>query len=411
MRACWTCTMLFCVSAASAGDNWPQFRGPSADGHSDSTGLPLTWSDTENVRWKTAIDGRGWSSPVVWGDQIWLTTATEDGQDMYAVCVAKDTGRIVHQLRVFHNESPAFCHPLNSYASPTPAVESGRVYVHFGSYGTACLRTSDGQVLWTRRDLPCDHFRGPGSSPILFEDKLIVHYDGYDYQYVIAFDKATGKTAWKVDRNHDFGTDDGDLKKAFSTPMVVTVAGQRQLISPGSRATFAYDPHTGREFWRVRFRGFSSTAMPLFGHGLFFLNTGFSRGELFAVRAGGSGDITDTHVQWSTNKGVPSKPSELLVDDCLYMVDDGGTASCLEAKTGATVWSERIRGQYSASPLYADGRIYFFSHDGRCTVIRPGRTYELLATNRLPDGFMASPAVTGKALILRTKTHLYRIER
>lgn len=283
--------------------DWPQLRGPTGDGHGQATNLPVTWSEQESVAWKTPIHGRGWSSPVVWGDQIWLTTAAEDGRQFYAVCVDAKSGQIKHDVHLFDTETPDEIHVTNSYASPTPVIEQDRVYVHFGTYGTACLDTRTGDVLWQRRDLPCNHWRGPGSSPILFEDLLIVHLDGYDLQYVAALDKQTGATRWKTDRNIDYQTDDGDLKKAFCTPIVIEVAGQLQLISPAAKATIAYDPRTGRELWRFRYENHSATARPLFGHGLLFLNSGFSKAELYAIKPGTSGDITDTHVVWKVDRG------------------------------------------------------------------------------------------------------------
>ncbi len=416
-RRVWTATALLAIGlgpAARAGDHWPQFRGPSGDGHSDATGVPREWSETRHVRWKTAIHGRAWSSPVLWGSQVWLTTATKDGKELFAVCVDRDSGKILRDLKVFDVAQPQEIHTFNSYASPTPVIEEGRVYVHFGSAGTACLDTAAGQVLWTRRDLPCNHYRGPGSSPILFRDLLVVHFDGYDVQYVVALDRKTGKTVWKTDRSNDFGgTEDGDFKKAFSTPLVIEAAGRLQLISPGSRAAMAYDPLTGRELWQVRFRSFSSTARPLFGHGLVYINTGFGKADLIAVRPDGKGDVTDTHVAWTAREGIGSKPSPLLVDDLIYVVaDNGGVATCLEAKTGKTVWKARIgRAGHSASPVFVDGAVYFFAQDGLTVVVRPGREYAELAKNQLESGFMASPAIVGKAFYLRTETHLYRIEK
>ena len=352
---CYGLLVLLAVGASPlpAADNWPQFRGPDGDGHAQAATLATTWSESQHIAWKTPIHGRGWSSPVVWGDQIWLTTATEDGRRMYAVCVDRDSGKIVHDLHLFDVAQPDEIHVTNSYASPTPVIEAGRVYIHFGCYGTACVDTSTGQTLWQRRDLPCNHWRGPGSSPILFEDLLIVHFDGYDLQYVVALDKATGATRWKTNRDIDYGTDDGDLKKAFCTPTIISVQGQLQLISPAAKAAIAYDPRTGRELWRIRYANHSATARPLFGHGLVFLNSGFSKAELFAVRPDGQGDVTDTHIAWSTDRGIGSKPSHLLVDDLLYVVHDQGTASCLEALTGKLVWQKRLGGNFSASPLYA----------------------------------------------------------
>jgi len=409
---CWGAILLVSWSSRLVGaDNWPQFRGPAGDGHGQASGLPTTWSETDHVRWKTPIHGRGWSSPVVWNDQIWMTTATEDGRQLFAVCVDLATGRVLRDIRLFEVAQPDEIHITNSYASPTPVVEPGSVYAHFGCYGTACLNTSTGLVQWERRDFLCNHWRGPGSSPILFEDLLIVHFDGYDHQYVVALDKATGATRWKMDRTIDYQTDDGDLKKAFCTPTVIAVNGQLQLISPAAKATIAYDPRTGQEIWRVRYANHSATARPLFGHGLLFLNTGFGKAELMAVRPDGTGDVTDTHVVWSTDRSIGSKPSHVLIDDLLYVVHDQGMASCLDAASGALVWQKRLGGSFSASPIYADGHIYFPDEDGVTTVMRPGRTAEIIAKNQLDDGCMASPAVADNAILLRTKTHLYRIAR
>ncbi len=405
--------VLFSATLAAAGDNWPQFRGPTGDGHSDATGLPLTWSETENVTWKTAIHGLGHSSPVVCDGQVWLTTATKDGLEMFAVCVDLQTGKVIHDLKLFENaeEDVDFSLGINSFASPTPVIESGRVYVHFGTYGTACLDTPSGKTLWQRRDLNCDHSVGPGSSPFMSGDRLIVHYDGTDVQYLAALDKATGETTWKTDRSTDFGDIDGELRKAYCTPIIIRSGGRQQLISLGAKAVMGYDPETGQELWKVRYGGWSNTARPVFGHGLLMITTGYPRPTLWAVRGDGRGDVTDTHVAWRLERNVPAKPSALLIDDLLFLVDDGGIASCIEVASGKNVWRKRIGGQYSASPIYADGRIYCFSHEAKTTIIEPAREFNILAENELDEGFMASPAVAGKALILRTKTHLYRIEQ
>jgi outer membrane protein assembly factor BamB len=400
-------------------ENWPQFRGPDGTGNSDARGLPLHWSETRNVIWKTAIHDRGWSSPVIYGKQIWLTSANKDGRELFVLCIDRDTGKIIRDWKLFDVAQPQFVHPFNTPASPTPVIEEGRVYITFGAAGTACIDTKTFRVLWERRDIECNHFRGAGSSPILFRNLLLMHFDGSDLQFVMALDKTTGKTVWQTKRSIDFQdldkngkpVDDGDQRKAFSTPQVERINGRWEMISLGAKAAYSYDPFTGKELWRVEERGqHSASTRPVLGHGMIFFPTGFATGQLFAVRTGGEGLITDTHVAWKVKRGVSNKPSILLVDDLIYMIGDTGIASCIDAKSGDQVWQQRIGGEYSASPVYADGRLWFFSEDGKTTVLKPGRVFEQVAENHLDEGFLASPAIAGNAFYLRTRTHLYRIE-
>jgi outer membrane protein assembly factor BamB len=366
------------------------------------------------------VHGKGWSSPIVLGDRIWMTTATPDGKELFVVAVDKATGRIAIDQKLFDVPNPQAAHDFNSYASPTPVAEPrtsnldpARVYVTFGSPGTAALDAATGKVLWTRRDLECNHFRGAGSSPILFRDLLIMHFDGSDVQYLVALDKRTGKTVWKTNRSIDFKDiepngrvkADGDYRKAFATPQIVTWQGRPVLISLGSQAAYAYDPVTGKELWRLEERAqFSSSMRPVVGDGVVYYATGFNTGQVFAVRFEGS-------IAWKTARGAPNKPSMLLADGLLYMINDSGVVTCLDAKTGDEVWRSRVPDSYSASPILADGRIYFFSEDGRTTVIEAGRAFKILAENMLDDGFMASAAVDGRAIYLRTKSALYRVEQ
>jgi len=403
------------ADSSPAGEDWPQFRGPDGQGRSEAKGLPLKWSPTENVVWKTPIHDRGWSSPVVWKDQVWVTTATEDGHRMFAASVDRRSGAIVHDVKVFDTPEPEHVAPINSYASPTPVIEAGRVYVHYGTYGTACLDTGTGKILWTRRDLNCDHHEGPGSSPILHGDFLIVHVDGRDVQYVIALEKASGKTAWKTVRSIDYSPYGTHARKAFSTPTVIPTnpgssSERLQMLSVGAKAIWGYDPATGEELWKIRHRGWSATCRPVFGGGLVFVAIDYEIPELWAVRPGGRGDVTDSHIAWKLTRDAPGQPSFLVVDDLLYIVSDPGVASCIEAKTGAVVWRERLGGMYSASPFHAEGRLYFFNRRGKATVLAAGREFKVLATNDLDEEMMASPAVAGKALFIRTEKNLYRIE-
>lgn len=403
--------------------DWPDFRGPTQDGRvgsSPSNDLPIHWSDTENVTWKTALPDQGWSTPVIHGNQIWLTTATPDGHDFFVLCVAADSGKILFNERIFHCDAPEpLGNNLNTYASCSPVLDPGRVYVHFGSYGTACLDTTSFKVLWKRDDLPCKHFRGPGSSPVLFKDRLILTMDGIDFQYLVALEAKSGKTLWKTDRTanwNDLEADGlprggGDFRKAYSTPLIVDFNGGKQMLTVGSKAAYSYDPATGRELWKVNHPGFSSAARPVFDGTNAFMATGNGKGEMLCVRVDGQGDVTDTHIVWRNGRGFPRMPSPVLVDGLLFMVSDSGIASCLEAATGKELWQERLGGDYAASLLSAAGRVYCFGQDGKATVLKAARTFEVLASNKMPAGFMASPAVDGKALILRTKTHLYRIEQ
>ena len=315
--------------------------------------------------------------------------------------------------------------------APTPVIEDGRLYVTFGSAGTACVDTRTGKTLWERRDLECNHYRGAGSSPVTYQNLLIMNFDGSDHQFIIALDKKTGQTAWRQERSVDYkdlGPDgkpqaDGDFRKAFSTPHVSVLDGKPVLLSQGAKAAYGYEPLTGKEVWRVEERtSHSAAGRPLVGHGLVFLTTGFSKGELLAIKPGRNGEVIDTkdiapaesgHLQivWKSKRNVPRKPSLILAGDLLFGIeDDGGMVSCVEAKTGAEVWRERVGGNFSASPLSAEGHLYFPGDDGKTTVLDAGREFKKLTENKLDGGFMASPAAAGKSLYLRSKTHLYRIE-
>jgi len=406
------------IPARSDSIVWPEFRGPTGQGISDAASLPLEWSDEKNVGWKTPVHGRAWSSPVTDGKKIWLTTANEKGTDLSVVCVDAANGKIIHDLNLFHVENPQYVHPFNTYASPTPIWEGSRIYVTFGSPATACLDAESGKVLWQRRDLECNHFRGAGSSPIIYKDLLIMNFDGSDFQYVIALDKATGRTVWKTNRSLDFRdltpegkpSADGDWRKAFSTPLIRDFGAGPILISQGSKALYAYLPESGQELWRVEeLKNHSAGGRPSVGHGLIYCSMGQSKSELWAVKPGGKGDVTESHVAWKVKRNVPTRSSPVLAGDLIFMVDDGGIATCLEAKTGEQLWNERIGGNYSSALLLAAGRVYCFSEDGSTTVLSAGREFKALAKNQLGDGFLATPAVVGNSLILRSRTHLYRI--
>lgn len=426
--------LLYLASFAAASDDWPQFRGPDGQGHGTAAGLPLEWSETENVTWKVPIEGRGWSSPVILGEEIWMTTAlptpatAEEAEKtiaslpfpapksevarrvrLKAVCVDRTTGQPLQAVTLFDFDELLQISGVNSFASPTPVIEAGRLYCDFGTMGTACVETATGKILW-KRQLRIEHQVGPGSSPILHKDLLVLVRDGCDVQYVIALDKKTGETVWKTDRP-PIDTDYTPYKKAFSTPLVIDTEEGRQMIVPASKWIVSYAPESGKPIWQVDTgKTFSNASRPVFGHGLVFVATAFGGSHLLAIGVGGEGDVTDTHVVWDHRKQVPRRSSPLLVGDELYTISDGGVATCLDARTGKIHWTERILGDCSASPVFASHRIYFFSEDGKTIVARPGKEFIKLAENKIDGRIMASVAIVDGAFFLRTDTHLYRIE-
>lgn len=430
--------MLLCVTALQAEEEWPRFRGPQGNGHTEAKHLPTTWSEEENVTWKTPIVGRGHSSPVISGNMIWMTTAIEKpiseeekrqrlenipnsrtlnlagNLSLRAICVHRESGKILHDLEIFHVENPQPIHQLNSYASPTPIIEADRLYCHFGTYGTACLDISGQrpEFVWKTNRFKIDHQNGPGASPIIWKDLVICNFDGIDVQYVAAMNKHSGDLVWKTPRSGKLA-ERVDFKKAYCTPVVIEEDGRAQLISPGADWVYSYDPGTGRELWRANYGklGFSTVPKPVVGHGLVYICTSYMRSRLLAIDYTGSGDVSDSHVRWLTDRQVPKKPSLLLDGDELYFISDGGILTCVDAVSGEEIYRERLPGDYSASPLWADGKIYFCNQSGLCTVIQAGREFRQEAENRLAEGFMASPAVADGALFLRTDHHLYRIEK
>jgi outer membrane protein assembly factor BamB len=384
-------------------ENWPAFRGPTGQGHSTEEGLAVEWSELHNVLWKTPVPGQGWSSPVVSGGRVWMTTAVVGhGASLRAMAFDATTGRQVVDVEVFGSRRGELLNPKNSLASPTPIIEGERVYVHFGAEGTAAL-TSSGEILWKTR-LPYESQHGNGGSPVLYGDLLIVSCDGSDEAFVVALDTRTGKVRWKTRRRQPWD-------QAYSTPLVIRVGTEDQIVSVGAYRAAAYDPATGKERWRVSYPdGFSNVPRPVYGHGLVYIATGFQQPTVIAVRPDGSGDVTRTHVAWTLTRGAPFTPSPLLVGDELYIINDMGILSCLDARSGTVLWQQRLGGNYSASPVFADGRIYFQSEEGVTTVIAPGKAFRRLALNRLDGATLASMAVSDGAFFIRSDSHLYRIE-
>ncbi len=423
------------AAIAVADESWPQWRGPAGEGHAAAAhDLPVTWSETEHVRWKTPLPGRGWSSPVVGDGLVWMTTAVERPASeeerarrtsggtndqplnvsgplsLRALGVEVDSGRLVHDVELLAVADPQPIHALNSFASPSPVLAAGRLYCHFGDFGTACVDTRAAKVLWANRTLRLNHENGPGSSPVLWHDKLIVHADGSDTQAIAAFDAATGDLAWKTPRSGRL-QDNPQFKKAYGTPLVLPLGGRDVVVSPAADWLYGYDPATGRELWKLAYGGlgFSIVPRPVSAHGLLFMSTSFMQPELLALRLGGG--TAPPEIVWREKKAAPSMPSPLAVGDELYMVSDKGIATCLDARTGRPRWSERLGGNFSSSPLFADGRIYVGNREGQTFVLRPGAAFELLATNPLDGGIFATPAAVGRAIFLRTEKAVYRLER
>jgi outer membrane protein assembly factor BamB len=401
------------LAAARAAD-FPQFRGPAGDGHATARGLPSTWNETTNVAWKTPIPGKGWSSPSLYQNRLYLTSAVpvdpsnESGDlSLRALCLDAATGKTIWDREVFVQSAATApkIHTKNSHASPTPLVTSDRLYVHFGHQGTACLDHA-GDVLWRNNSLTYAPVHGNGGSPILVGDLLIFTCDGASDPAVVALDAATGEQAWRFERP-------GDPPKKFSfcTPTAITIGGKTQVICPGAGVVNSLDPETGREIWRVHHEGYSVIPKPVFGHGLVFLSTGYDSPMVLAIRPDGQGDVTDSHVAWSLAKGAPHTPSLLLVGDELYMVSDKGVANCVDARTGKQHWQERIGGNYSSSLVHADGKIYIQSEDGPAIVIRPGKRFARLADAGFKERTLASYAVGDNALFIRTEKNLYRVEQ
>lgn len=423
---------------------WPEFRGPGGEGIAEAENLPSEFGPDKNVKWKTDLPGRGWSSPVFDGKDLWLTTAKEvfpteeerlkileeAGEEAKTFKVRQvatrielsilkldfETGEILEEIPLDPVSNPQTIHTLNSFASPTPCLSGDKLFAHFGTFGTYCLDTKADKILW-KRDIELEHGVGPGSSPIVYENLLILICDGIDRQFVTALDSATGETVWTTDRP-EMRAEKGDQKKSYNTPLVIRGTsgnGPDQLICMGAQWMVSYDPLTGKEIWRFDHGdGFSVVPRPVFSekHGLLYFSTGFGKPVLVAIHTNRTGDITDTDaVEWKEPKRIPAKPSPLLVGDEIYVISDGGIATCFNAANGEVQWNERIDGNYSASPLFADGKIFLASQEGTVSVLTPGTDFSLLARNELGESIMASPIALGDSLIVRSASAIYRFSK
>lgn len=403
--------LLLLGMASSARGDWPEFRGPTGQGVAEAH-VPTRWSDSENVAWKVEVPGLAWSSPVLVGNRIFLTTAVEipgesKSYSLEALALDKKTGKPLWTRKLFQHTADVEIHSKNSHASPTPLVADGVIYVHFGPHGTAAL-TLEGEVIWTNAELTYSPQHGNGGSPALAGDVLVLCCDGTDKQFVVGLDRKTGKVRWKTDR--DTTPSKGF---SFSTPLLLTINGRTEAICPGSDAVFAYAPETGEEIWRCRYAGgYSVVPRPVYAGGLVFICTGYNKPKLLAIDPTGTGDVTETHLRWQLDKGVPHNPSVVTLGEELYLVSDGGIASCVDLQSGKVHWQERLGGNFSASLLAAGGHVYFQDEHGKAIVVRAGKTFEKVAENEFvkDERTFASYAVDGGALFIRSEKHLFRIE-
>lgn len=418
--------------ARSEDDVWPQWRGPSGFGHSNASNLPLQWDESKNVVWSVGTNGRGYSSPIVRGQQIWITSAIEtlasaddaasrlkintgdqpltvlDRVEFLAECLDRRTGKLLHSIRLFSFEKPQWVHKLNSYASPTPYLDGNRLYCHFGAFGTACLNTDTSNVEWVNQELQVMHENGPGGSPIVAGDYVVFHLDGSDKQFIAALDKHTGKVAWRTDRSGEMNPNP-QLKKSYGTPILVEINGTSQIVSPASNWLYGYDIRSGSELWKIPYGqlGFSLTPRPVVGNGMIYLATGFGKGQILAFKYQG---LAKPEIAWKFARGTPTMPSPLLVDTELYFITDTGVLTCLDALTGVEHYRERLSGNFSSSLWYADRKIFISNREGDTYVFSPGPKFELLSKNTLPEPIMATPAAIGREIYLRTEKRMFRLE-
>lgn len=425
---------LLTYSAVADSKSWPQWRGPDASGHGYPGTYPTKWSAEENLAWMAKIPGRGHSSAVHENGHIWITTAIEtpaseeekeerlkENEGLSTVTVLSEvslravkldpkTGGILKNIEVIQKKQPQWVHHLNSYASPSPVIEGNRLYLHFGAYGNACIDAVSGKIIWknNQKELWVMHENGPGSSPIIWENLMIFHLDGSDKQSIVALFKDTGEIAWQSKRSGEL-KENPQLRKSYSTPIITNFNGQPILISCSADWVYGYNPRNGEELWKINYGtlGFSNVARPIVGHGMFYISTCFMKAEIHAYKYEG---LDKPKLAWKMIKGAPKMPSPILVDKQLYVMNDGGILTCVDAISGDVEWRERVGGEFSASPTYANGLLYFSDREGKTTVVKPGSELNIVAENKI-DGtaHMASITPYENSFLLRSKKGLYRI--
>ena len=408
---------IFVWGCTNQDQNWTHFRGSGLNGHALVKNAPINWDESSNIDWKVPVKGLGWSSPVVYEDQIWLTSAARDGKEFYTFCFDFETGKLLDEKTIFTSEDPQRIHSTNSYATPTPCIEKGYVYVHFGSFGTACINTRTYEVVWKRDDLPCEHMQGPASSPVIYKDMLILHLEGTKDPYVVSLNKRTGELIWKSVRPPEiYDPIQPVYRKSYQTPIIIEVNGRDLMISNSAFMCFAHDVYTGEVVWTVEYGYDSTVSMPLYHNGIVYVNSGWiflenkpSFTRQYAIDPSGEGDVTDTHVKWIYEDEVPQIPTPVIVDNRMYMVHDRGMVTCLDIQTGKPVWKEKLSGNFNSSPVYAGGNIYFINVKGECTIIKPGDKFQIVAENSIGETVKTLPVFVRDRMILRTEKNLFLI--
>ncbi len=414
------CIIILVMNLATAiaqQSNWTHFRGSHLDGISADSLVPISWNDTTNIIWKTDVRGRGWSSPVVYANQVWVTTATVDGKEMSGICLDLSSGKILFDILLFKQDSIYGKHSVNTYATPTPCIEKGFVYLNFGSSGTVCVNSSTGLIVWKRDDLKCEHMQGTGASPILYKDLLILHFEGTDHQFIVALNKNTGETVWQTYRPAEYYERLAPVgKKAYVTPIIVNIDGKDLLISNGAAVCVAYDAQTGHEVWRVVQGEDSTISMPFFEDGIVFYYTSFVTPpegekyvEMLAVDPRGSGDITKSNVLWRLKSPILQLLTPLVKDEIIYTVDSRNNLNVIDAKTGNSLYTKKLKNKYNSSPIYSGGKVFFTSIKGETLILKAGKTLEIIAENKLPGEVFATPAIVQNSILIRNESSLYRI--
>ncbi|NNE90523.1 MAG: PQQ-binding-like beta-propeller repeat protein [Verrucomicrobiales bacterium] len=413
-----TKSILFSLVASAAlfptlaiAEHWTEFRGAGQQGHAPAdVEVPLRWSESQNIAWKTPIAGKAWSSPIVVGSRVFVTTAVEeDGLSLRVIAVDLESGKPIWDTEVRKKPDAGRMHKKNSHASPTPVFEDGKIYAHFGHHGTYCVDAKSGDIVWKQESIEYPPVHGTGGSPIVLGDKLIFSCDGAKDPIVVALDKSTGDIDWKTDRDVEVSR-----KFSFSTPLPIEVDGKTQVVVPGSGALISYDPENGNEIWRCLWgEGYSVVPRPVYSHGLVIGCSGFNTANMIAVDPTGTGDVTDSHKKWEISKRIPKESSPIVVGDLLFVNDDKGILSCVEVKTGEVKYEQRLDGQggYSASPVYAGGHLFFHNGDGITTVVKPTDRFEKVAENSIGEYGLSSFGVAPDGFLIRTESNLIRVKK